>query len=167
MASQSPSEVLSHQPHKQPCLHHKLVTTGRSWALYGGLVPLCFLLVDIPALHRAQSFLLHTTNARSILPVQVSRVRLFATPWTAAHQASLSITISRSFLKLMSIELVMPSNRLILCRLLLLLTLIFPSLRVFSNESILCIRWSKHWDFSFSISLPNGHSGLISQECSN
>ena len=84
-----------------------------------------------------------------------------ATPWTAAQQASLSITNSRSLLKLMSIELVMPSNHLILCCPLLLLPLIFPSLRVFSNESALCIRWPKYWNFSFSISLSNEYSGLI------
>ena len=80
------------------------------------------------------------------------RVQLFATSWTAAHQASLSITNSQSLLKLMSIELVMPSNRLILCHPLLLLPSIFPSIRVFPNESVLRIRWPKYWSFSFSIS---------------
>ena len=89
------------------------------------------------------------------------RVRLFATPWTAAHQASLSITNSRSLLKLMSIKLVMPSNHLILCRPLLLLPSIFPSIRVFSNESVLHIRWPKYWSFSFSISPSNEYSALI------
>ena len=84
------------------------------------------------------------------------------TPWTAALQASLSFTISRSLLKLMSIEFVMPSNHLILCRPLLLLPSIFPSIRVFSNESVLHIRWSKYWTFSFSISPFNEYSGLIS-----
>ena len=82
----------------------------------------------------------------------LSHVWLTATPWTAAHQASLSITISQSLLKLMSIELVMPSNHLILCHPLLLLSSIFPSIRVFSNESALCIRWPKYWSFSFNIS---------------
>ena len=82
-------------------------------------------------------------------------------PWTAAPQASLSITNSRSLLKLMSIESVMPSNHLILCRPLLLPS-VFPSTRVFSNESILCIRWPKSWSFSFSISPSNGYFGLIS-----
>ena len=91
-----------------------------------------------------------------------SHVRLFATPWTAAHQASLSITNSQSLLKLMSIKLVMPSNHLILCHLLLLSPLIFPSIRVFSNESVLHIRWPKYWSFNFSISPSNGYSGLIS-----
>ena len=79
---------------------------------------------------------------------------LFATPWIAAHQASLSIANSRSLLKLMSIELVMPSNHLILCHPFLLLASIFPSARIFSNESVLHIRWPKYWSFSFSISPP-------------
>ena len=81
----------------------------------------------------------------------LSHVRLFVTPWTAARQASLSITNSRSSLKLMSIELVMPSSHVTLCRPLLLLTPIPPSIRVFSNESTLCMSWSKYWNFSFSI----------------
>ena len=89
-------------------------------------------------------------------------VQLFATPWTTAHQASLSITNSQILLKLMSIESVMPSNHLILCRPLLLLPLIFPCIKVFSNESVLHIRWPKYWSFSFSISPSNEHSGLIS-----
>ena len=83
-------------------------------------------------------------------------------PWTAARQASLSITNSRSLLKLMSIESVMPSNHRILCRPLLLLPSIFPSIRVFSNESTLCIRWPKNWSFSFNISPSNEHPRLIS-----
>ena len=93
-----------------------------------------------------------------------SPVRLFMTPWTAARQASLSITNSRSLLKLMSIESVMPCSHLILCRLcpLLLLPLIFPSIRVFLNESALYIRWPKYWSFSFNISPSNESSGLIS-----
>ena len=91
----------------------------------------------------------------------LSHVWLFATPWTAAHQASLSITNSWSLLKLMSIESVMPSNRLILCHPLLLLPSIFPSIRGFSNESALCIRWPKYWSFSFNISfnLPMNTQG--------
>ena len=89
-------------------------------------------------------------------------VQLFVTPGTAACQASLSITNSRSLLKLMSIELVMPSNHLILCHPLLLLPSIFPSIGLFSNESALCIRWPKHWSFSFNISPSNEYSGLIS-----
>ena len=92
----------------------------------------------------------------------LSHVRLFATPWTAACQASLSITSSQSLPKLMSIESVMPSNHLILRSLLLLPPSIFPSIRVFSNESVLHIRWPKYWSFSFSISPSNEYSGLIS-----
>ena len=84
------------------------------------------------------------------------------TPWTAAHQASLSITNSWRLLKLMSIESVMPSNHLILCRPLLLLLSIFPSIKVFSNQSALCIRWPNYWSFSFNISPSSEHPGLIS-----
>ena len=90
------------------------------------------------------------------------RVRLFATPWTAACQASLSISNSQSLLKLMFIELVMPSNHLILCHRLLRLPSVFSSIRVFSNESALCMRWPKYWSFSFSISPSNEYSELIS-----
>ena len=89
-------------------------------------------------------------------------VRLFATPWTAARQVSLSITYSRSPSKLMFIELVIPSNHLIFCHPLLLLPSIFPSIRVFSNESVLHIKWPKDWSFFFSISPSNVYSGLIS-----
>ena len=92
----------------------------------------------------------------------LSCVQLFATPWTAAHQAFLSFTISQSLLKLMSIELVMPSNHLIICCPLLLLPVIFASIRAFSNESVLHIRWSKYWSFSLSISPSSEYSGLIS-----
>ena len=92
----------------------------------------------------------------------LSSVRLVVTPWTAAHQAFLSITNSQSLLKLMSIELVMPSNHLILCLPILLPRSIFPSIRVFSSESVLHIRWPKYWSFSFSISPSNEYSGLIS-----
>ena len=92
----------------------------------------------------------------------LSHVQLLVTPWTAAHQASLSITNSWSLLKLMSIESMMPSNHLILCHPLLLPPSIFPSIRVFSSESVLCITWLKYWSFSFSISPSNEYSGLIS-----
>ena len=92
----------------------------------------------------------------------LSRVRLFATPWTTAHQASLSITNSQSLLELMSIESVMSPNHLILFHPLLLPPSIFPSIRVFSNESVLLMRWPKYWNFSFSISPSNEKSGLIS-----
>ena len=101
----------------------------------------------------------YSNNAVVRLP---SRVRLFATPWTAACQASLSLTISRSLSKFMSIASVMPSNHLILCRPLFLLPSIFPSIRDFSNESAVHIRWPKYWSFSFSISPSSEHSGLIS-----
>ena len=100
---------------------------------------------------------------RAFSSVQLlSHVQLFVTTRTAAHQASLSITNSRSLLKLMSIESVMPSNHLILCHPLLLLPSILPSIRVFSSELALHIRWSKCWSFSFNISLSNEYSGLIS-----
>ena len=103
------------------------------------------------------------TYSLSLQSVQLlSHVQLFATPWTAARQASLSITNSWSLLKLMSIELVMPSNHLILCHSLLLPPSIFPSIRVFSSESALHIRWPKYWSFSFSINPSNEYSGLIS-----
>ena len=92
----------------------------------------------------------------------LGHVWLFATPWTVALQASLSITNSQSLLKLMSIELVMPANYLILCRPLLLLPSIFIRIQFFSNESALHIRWLKHWSFSFNITPPNEYSGLIS-----
>ncbi|CAI9174503.1 unnamed protein product [Rangifer tarandus platyrhynchus] len=101
--------------------------------------------------------------SRSESSVQLlNHVQLFVTPWTAAHQASLSITNSQSLLKLTSIESVMPSNHLILCRPLLLLPSIFPSIRVFSDESVLLIRWPEFWNFSFYISPSNEYSGLIS-----
>ena len=100
---------------------------------------------------------------KNISSVQsLSHVQLFATPWNVARQASLSITNSLSLLKFMSIELVMPSNHLNFCHPLLLPPSIFPSIRIFSNESVLCIRWPKYWSFKFSISPSNEHSGLIS-----
>ena len=109
-------------------------------------------------------------NTRARLPVlpwfssvqSLSHIQLFATPWTTASQAALSITNCQSLPKHMSIELVMPSNHLILCHPLILLPSIFPSIRVFSNESALPIRWPKYWSFSFSISPSNENSGLIS-----
>ena len=97
-----------------------------------------------------------------ILLLLFSHVQFFPIPWTAAFQASLSITISQSLLKLMSIQLVMPSNKHMLCRPLLLLNSVFPSIMVFSSESVLCIRWSKYWSFSFNISPSNEYSGLTS-----
>ena len=113
--------------------------------------------------HRHTSFFLDSPFHWSICSVQsLSHVRLFAMPWTAARQASLSITNSWSLPKPMSIELVMPSNHLILCCLLLLLPSIFPSIRVFSNESALHISWPQYWTFSFNISPSNEHLRLIS-----
>ena len=104
-----------------------------------------------------------TSFERELSSVQsLSRVQLFVTLWTAAHQASLSINNSQRLLKLMSIESVTPSNHLILCHPLLLPPSIFPSNRVFSSESVLYIRWPKYWSFSFSISPSNEYSGLIS-----
>ena len=109
------------------------------------------------------SSLMNTSTLEVPVPVQLlSFVQLFATPWTAACQASLSITNSQSLPKLTSIESVMPSNHLILCHPLLLLPSIFPSIRVFSNESALHIRWPKYWSYSFNISPSNEHPGLIS-----
>ena len=96
----------------------------------------------------------------------LSRVRLFATPWIVARQASLSITNSQSLLKLMPTESVMPSNHPIICRPLLLPPSIFPNIRVFSNESVLHIKWPKYWSFSFSISPSNEYSGLVGSPCS-
>ena len=98
----------------------------------------------------------------SVSSVQFSHVQLFVTPWSAARQTSQFITNSWNLLKLMSIESVMPSNYLSLCHPLLLLPSIIPSIRIFSNESVVCIRWPKYWSFSFSISPSNEYSGLIS-----
>ena len=107
----------------------------------------------ISAVQQSDSIHIHIYICTSVFSYiqSLSRVRLFANLWTSAHQASLSITSSRSLLKLMSIESVMPSSHLILCRSLLLLPLVPPSIRVFSNESTLCMRWPKYWSFSFSI----------------
>ena len=114
-----------------------------------------------PAIYKGKYIM---TTYSDWLSVQFSRsvVSDSATPWIAARQASLSITISQSSLRLMSIESVMPSNHLILCHPLLFLPSIFPSIRVFSSESILCIMWPKYWSFSFSIRPPNDYWGLIS-----
>ena len=106
---------------------------------------------------------IHTYQHNQFSSIQLlSCVQLFVTLWTAAHQASLSITNSWSLLKLMSIKSVMPSSHLILCHPLLLQPYIFPSIRVFSNELVLCIRWPKYWSFNFSISPSSEYSGLIS-----
>ena len=123
--------------------HYCLVTWGRLSA--------CTLCVIFPL-----------TEKILVVVQSLSRVQLFAIPWTEAHQAILSFTLSWSLLKLMSIESVMLSNHLVLCCPLLLLPSIFPSIRVFSNESALHIRWPKHWSFSFSISPSSKYSGFIS-----
>ena len=123
--------------------------------------------ISIPSIWTQTSmhafFFLEYIFSLAISSVQsLSHVRLFVTSWIAAHQASLSITNSRSSLRLTSIESVMPSSHLILCHPLLLLPLIPPSIRVFSNESTLRMRWPKYWSFSFSISASKEHPGLIS-----
>ena len=115
------------------------------------------LLEHKPKVSRGRSVLVQFSSVQSL-----SRVRLFATPWTTARQASLFITNFQSLPKLISIESVMPSNHLILCRPLLLLPSIFPNIRVFSSESALHIRWPKYWSFSFNISPSNEHPGQIS-----
>ena len=114
----------------------------------------------LPKLTQEEKDSEQTYNSQSVQ--SLSCVRLFATPWTAAHQASLSITNLQTLLKLMSIQSVIPSNHLILCCPLLLLLSIFPSIRVFSNESVISIRWPKYWSFSFSISPSSEYSGQIS-----
>ena len=129
---------------------------------------LCFLVLTMEtpdiwiAGHKGTSVTYHLVIGYHSSVQSLSRVRIFATPWTAACQATLSITNSQSLTKLMSIEPVMPSNHLILCWPLLLPSSIFPGIRVFSNESVLHIRWPKYWSFSFNISPSNEHSGLIS-----
>ena len=116
--------------------------------------------IHFPTLHLVVLGSLVFSNLFSSVQ-SLSHVQLFATPWTTACQASLSITNSRSLLKLMSIESVMPTNRLILCRPLLPPSIV-PSIRVFSSESVLRIKWPKYWSFSFSIGPSNEYSGLIS-----
>ena len=116
----------------------------------------------MPAKHMKCGWSEMKKTAKYLIQFSLSVMSDFATQWTAACQASLSITNARSLFKLMSIELVMPSNHLILCHPLLLLPSIFASIRVFSNESVLCITWPKYWSFSFSISPSNEYSGPIS-----
>ena len=123
--------------------------------------------IAIPFLKQIFSFLFQSwitlISRFSIVIPSLSHVLLFANPWTVACLSSLSFTISQSLLTLLSIESGMPSNHLIFCHPLFLLLLIFPSIRVFSSESALCIRWPKYWSFSFSISLSNEYSRLISK----
>ena len=135
------------------CLHWKMITK-----------------ISLVSIHHHSCFkakiiflVMRTFKIYLFISIQsLSHVQLFSTLWTSAHQASLSLTNSWSLLKLMSIELVMTSNHLILCRPLLSLPSIFPSNRVFPNESVLLIRWPKYWSFSFSISPSDEYSGLIS-----
>ena len=131
---------------------------GKKECLEGSVHGPSFLfLILVQILHLKSNTKIEVNYISSVQFISVqslSHVRLFETPWTAAYQASLSINNSQSLLKLMSIESVMQSNHLILCHHFLLLPSIFPSIRVFSNESTLCIRWPKYWSFSFNISLP-------------
>ena len=135
--------------------HRQKASRGHGWGAIP--CPLQALNLKPAVLHIMSSYTLWQHSVQSL-----SRVQLFVTPWTAACQAFLSITNSQSLLKLMSIESVMPSNHLILCHPLLLLPSIFPSIKVFSNKSVLCIRWTEYWSFSFSINPSNEYSGLIS-----
>ena len=121
------------------------------------MLPSFFIFSHCEWIFRCQYYLIQFSSVQSL-----SCIQLFSTPWTVARQASLSIANSQSLLRLMSIESVMPSNHLILCHLLLLLPSAFPSIRVFSNESVLHIRWPKYWNVSFNISPSNEYSGLIS-----
>ena len=152
----SKASVLQHSAFFMVKLSHLYMTTGKTIAL----IRWTFAEKVMSLLFNMLSRLVIAFLPRSIH--SLSCVRLLVTPWTAARQASLSITNSWSLVKLMSIKLVMPSNHLILCSSLLLLPSIFPSIRVISNESVLCIRWPKYWSFSFSISPSNKYSGLIS-----
>ena len=149
-----PRSIIAHRCHSwRSLLHQKEHSENRSCSL-SNLIKLqkSTVILQDPEISSVQF-----SSVQSL-----SCVQLFVTPWTAARRASLSITSSRSLLKLMSIESVMPSNHLILCCPLLFPPSIFPSIRVFSNESALYIRWPKYWNFSFSISPSNEHPGLIS-----
>ena len=147
------------------CFQQTVILHIMGWNL-NGLTPVWFFMLSLKGnyalAHNCALVLCSVMCWRMFSSVQwLSCVQLFATPWIAAHQASLSITNSRSPPKPMSIESVMPSNHLILCHPLLLPS-IFPSIRVFSNETALCIRWPNYWSFSFNISPSNEHWGLIS-----
>ena len=141
----------------------KALLTGHSMCYYWTKSPQSKISADVSSIYGPgkYSFLLHLPIFQ-FNSVTQSCLTFCKTPWTAALQASLSITNSQSLLKLMSIKLVMPSNHLILCRPLLLLPSIFPSIRVFSCESAVRIRWPKYWSFSFSVSPSNEYSGLVS-----
>ena len=162
-------------------LEKTVVISARFWASWVSGIRQCFWFIIFFWLNskfilkKTALKMVHKDNTENFSPICPSAgcllveamlllyiVQLFATTWTTACQASLSITNSWNLLKLMSIESVMPSNHLILCHSLLLLPSIFPSIRVFSNGSALCIRWPKYWTFSFNISPSNEHSGLMS-----
>ena len=153
----------------KPCVQHRASAVQRRPGCRVGpgqaaLIPLLLPLALKPWAHSPRASCFNSKSiSSSFHSVQpLSHVQLFATPWTAARQATLSITNSQSLLKLMSIRSVMPSSHLLLCHPLLLLPSIFPSIRVFSSESVLCIRWPEYWSFSFNISPSNEYSGLIS-----
>ena len=145
------------------CFHVLDIVNSATWTFHQYILSMSFWPTAYKVLgwQKSSFSVFHT-----ILPLSsvqsLSRVQLFVTPWTAAHQTSLPIINSQNLLRLMSIESVMSSNHLILCWPRLLLTSIFPIIRVFSNESVLRIRWPKYWSFSFSISPSNEYSGLIS-----
>ena len=146
-------------PVKRVVRWHVLQTLGKhSYRLRASDLELRSEMFPAISINKDVTVISHSVQFRT----SVVCVQLFAIPWTAAHQSSLSITNSQSLLKLMSSEPVMPSNHLILCRPLLLLPSIFPSIRVFSNESVRRIRWPKYWSFSFSISPTNEYPGLNS-----
>ena len=139
--------------------HHVQNTHSSTWYIMIFMLTVIVILTITTSqqdleLHPFLTWLLQVLGLFAVVIQSFSHAQLLAAPWTAAHQASLSFTISRSLLKLMSIESVMPSNHLILCRPLLLPS-IFPSIRVFSNESALRVRWPKYWSFSFSNSPSN------------
>ena len=158
MRKQEGGALLSSQKEKKDCLPGKSSATERLQISANEKPP--YLELWIPPVFTVA---LPTAPPPFFFDVQpISHVQLFSTPWTAAHQDSPSFTISQSLLKLMSIESVMLSNHLILCHPLLLLPSIFPSIRVFSNEPTLHIRWPKYWSFCFSISPSNEYSGLTS-----
>ena len=135
---------------------NRLFGGGCNWAVY--VLHIFWILTFVKTNLQILSPILSVTIV--VVVQSFSCVRLFATPWTAAHKASMSFIVSQSLAKLTSIELMMLSNRLILCHPHLLLPSIFPRIRVFSSESALCIRWQKHWSFSFSISPSNEYLGL-------
>ena len=153
--------------HGSPTLQADSLPTKLHGKIYKGVLALpktCSTQLGLPEAHRSgwkQVSQGHSLKDKFSSVQSLSHIQFFGIPWTAARQASLSITNSQSLLKLISVESVMPSNHLILYCPLLLLPSVFPSIRIFSNESALCIRWPKYWSFSFNISPSNEHPGLI------